>query len=98
MLLLDTRGKVIEEVEVSVGDLSSAVVHPREVFLQAVKRSAAAVALIHNHPSGDPMPSMEDIATTERLVEAAKIMGIDVVDHIIIGDGQYTSLKSEDLM
>lgn len=97
-LLLDTKGKIIEEVEVSVGDLNSAPVHPREVFKQAVKRSAAAVVLIHNHPSGDPSPSTEDLDITLRLIESAKILGISVIDHIIIGDGVYTSLKSEELM
>ena len=97
-LLLDTKGKVIEEVEVSVGDLNSAPVHPREVFKQAVKRSAAAVVLVHNHPSGDPTPSRDDLDITMRLVEAARILGVNVLDHIIIGDGVYTSLKSEELM
>lgn len=97
-LLLNTKGKIIEETEVSVGDLNSAMVHPREVFLQAVRRSAAAVVLIHNHPSGDPEPSVEDLEITARLVESAKILGINIVDHIIIGDGIYTSLKSEGLM
>lgn len=97
-LLLDTKGKIIEEVEVSVGDLNSAPVHPREVFKQAVKRSAAAVVLIHNHPSGDPSPSTEDLDITLRLIESAKILGISLIDHIIIGDGVYTSLKSEELM
>lgn len=97
-LLLDTKGKIIEAVEVSVGDLNSAPVHPREVFKQAVKRSAAAVVLIHNHPSGDPSPSTEDLDITLRLIESAKILGISVIDHIIIGDGVYTSLKSEELM
>lgn len=97
-LLLDTKGKVIEVVEVSVGDLNSAPVHPREVFKQAVRRSAAAVVLIHNHPSGDPTPSNEDLEITFRLIESAEILGINVVDHIIIGDGIYTSLKSEELM
>lgn len=98
VLLLDTKGKVIGETEVSVGDLNSTMIHPREVFFQAVRRSAAAVALIHNHPSGDPSPSREDIETTGRLMESAAILGISIVDHIIIGDGVYTSLKSEGLM
>ena len=97
-LLLDTKGKIIEEVEVSVGDLNSAPVHPREVFKQAVKRSAAAVVLIHNHPSGDPTPSQDDLNITKRLAESAGILGINVLDHIIIGDGVYTSLKAEELM
>jgi DNA repair protein RadC len=98
VLLLDTKGRVIEENEVSVGDLNGAMVHPREVFIQAIRRSAAAVALIHNHPSGDPAPSEEDIGVTERLMDSAEILGIKIVDHIIIGDGVYTSLKSEGLM
>lgn len=98
ILLLDTKGKIIEENEISIGDLSSAPVHPREVFKPAIRRSAAAIALIHNHPSGDPSPSSEDLAITERLVEAAEIVGIKVVDHVIMGDGEYISLKSEGLM
>lgn len=98
VLLLDTKGRVIEENEVSVGNLNGAMVHPREVFIQAIRRSAAAVALIHNHPSGDPAPSEEDIGVTERLMDSAEILGIKIVDHIIIGDGVYTSLKSEGLM
>jgi len=68
------------------------------VFLHAVRRSAAAVVLVHNHPSGDPAPSPEDVEMTMRLVESADILGIRVVDHIIIGDGVYTSMKSEGLM
>lgn len=98
VILMDTKGKVIEEVEVSVGDLNSAPVHPREVFRQAVRRSAAAVALVHNHPSGDPVPSNDDLIITARLQETAEILGIQLVDHIIIGDGDYISLKTEELM
>lgn len=98
VMLLDTKGKIIEETEVSVGDLNSAMIHPREVFIQAIRRSAAAVVLIHNHPSGDPSPSREDIETTHRLMESAMILGINILDHIIIGDGVYTSMKSEGLM
>ncbi len=77
---------------ISTGELSSAPVHPREVFAPAVRKSAAAVILVHNHPSGDPSPSQEDIRTTERLTEAGRLMGIRVVDHIVIGDGTYCSL------
>lgn len=98
VLLLNTKGQVIEENEVSIGDLSGAMVHPREVFLQAIRRSAASLALIHNHPSGDPSPSPEDVEITARLMESAEILGIKIIDHIIIGDGIYTSLKSEGLM
>ena len=97
-LLINSKGQVIEETEVSVGDICSSVAHPREVFTSAVRRSAGAVALVHNHPSGDPEPSADDIATTERLAEAGRLMGIPVIDHIIIGDGTYTSLKDRGIL
>ena len=93
-LLLNSKGEVLEETEVSIGDLNSSQTHPREVFTKAVRRSAASVAFIHNHPSGDPTPSKADIDTTKRLIEAGKILGIYVIDHIIIGDGCYTSMKA----
>lgn len=98
VLLINAKGQIVEETEVSIGDLCSTLIHPREVFCQAVKRSAASVVLVHNHPSGDPNPSSQDLETTKRLVEAAHILGINVLDHIIIGDGRYISLKSEGLM
>lgn len=98
VLLINAKGRIMEETEVSVGDLCSTLIHPREVFCQAVKRSAASVVLVHNHPSGDPEPSLQDIETTKRLVEAAGILGIHVLDHIIIGDDRYISLKSEGIM
>lgn len=97
-LLLNSKGKILGEVEISIGDLNSSMVHPREVFLQAVRRSAAAVVLIHNHPSGDPTPSKDDIDITKRLMESARILGINILDHIIIGDGVYFSMKAENLM
>ena len=83
---------------VSVGSLNSSIVHPREVFKNPLKRSAAALVLVHNHPSGDPAPSREDLDVTKRLVEAGKILGIEVLDHIIIGDQRYISLKEEGLI
>lgn len=98
VLLINAKGQIIEETEVSVGDLCSTLIHPREVFCQAVKRSAASVIFVHNHPSGDPNPSRQDIETTERLVKSAGILGIHVLDHIIIGDGRYISMKQEGLM
>ena len=70
------------------------MVHPREVFNQAVKKSAAAIVFVHNHPSGDPSPSKEDFATTERLVMCGNILGIKVLDHLIIGDGRYISMRT----
>jgi DNA repair protein RadC len=96
-LLLDTRNQLIRIAEISVGSLDSSIVHPREVFKEAISASAAAVLFVHNHPSGDTTASKEDIQLTERLVEAGEIMGIDVLDHVIIGGKNYLSLKREGL-
>lgn len=98
ILLLNAKGEVISTEIISTGELTSTLVHPREVFRPAVKKSAAAVVLVHNHPSGDPQPSREDIETTSRLQECGKMMGIRVIDHIVIGDGIYVSMMSEGLM
>jgi DNA repair protein RadC len=91
-LLLDAKNKVIKEEYVSKGTLTSSQVHPREIFNPAIKESAASMILIHNHPSGDPTPSREDIELTRRLREAGELLGIKVFDHIIIGDGRHVSL------
>ncbi|HAT83179.1 RadC family protein [Eubacterium pyruvativorans] len=91
--LLNVKNELITYDEVSIGELSSTIVHPREAFQLAVRRSAAGVIFIHNHPSGDPTPSSEDIRTTKRLMGCGELMGIPVLDHIIIGDGVYTSLR-----
>ncbi len=96
-LLLDTRNHLIRVAEISIGSLDSSIVHPREVFKEAVSASAASVIFAHNHPSGDPEASEDDVNLTKRLAEAGEIMGIDVLDHIIIGDRKYLSLKREGL-
>jgi len=96
-LLLDTRNQLIKISEISVGSLDTSVVHPREVFREAISASAASVIFVHNHPSGDPEASEDDIKLTKRLAEVGEIMGIDVLDHIIIGDKNYLSLKREGL-
>lgn len=92
-LLLNSKGDVLSIETVSIGELTSTIVHPREVFLPAVKKSAAAIVLVHNHPSGDPTPSGEDIQTTCRLVECGKLLGVRVLDHLVIGDGKYVSIS-----
>jgi len=94
-LLLNTKHHVICRDEVSIGTLNSSTVHPRELFKNAIKKNAAALVLIHNHPSGDPTPSKEDIEVTRRLEKAGKIIGIEILDHIIIGGNSYTSLKAQ---
>jgi len=96
-LLLDTRNQLIKVSEISVGSLDTSIVHPREVFKEAISASAASVIFVHNHPSGDPEVSEDDIKLTKRLAEAGEIVGIDVLDHIIIGDKEYLSLKSKGL-
>ena len=98
VLLVDAKGGEIACETVSVGDLSSSITHPREVFRGAVRRGAYGVVFAHNHPSGDPTPSAEDISTTRRLSEAGDILGILVMDHIIIGNGRSVSLRAEGII
>ena len=92
-VLLNTKKEIITDIDVSHGTLNSSLVHPREVFKQAIKKSANKIILIHNHPSGNVEPANEDIHITDRLIECGKIIGIEVIDHIIIGDGIYYSFK-----
>jgi DNA repair protein RadC len=97
-VLLDTKNRVIREDRVSTGSLSASIVHPRETFKAAIRESAAAVIFIHNHPSGDTRPSREDIHLTKRLVQAGELLGIQVLDHIIIGDHLHFSFRESGLM
>lgn len=94
-LYLDRKGGLISKETISIGSLSSSIVHPREVFKTAVKCSAASVIIAHNHPSGDPTPSREDFEITRRLAEAGRIMGIELIDHLVIGHKSYCSLKEK---
>ncbi len=97
-ILLNTKNQVLAVETISVGTLNSSMVHPRELFKIAVKKSAAHVIVAHNHPSGDPTPSREDIAITKRIIEGGEILGISVLDHLIIGDNKFVSLKAEGLI
>jgi DNA repair protein RadC len=97
VLCLDTRNRLINHKLVSIGSLDTSIVHPREVFKEAVSSCAASVIFAHNHPSGDPEPSKEDIELTKRLAKAGEIMGIDVLDHIIVCDKSHSSLKARNL-
>lgn len=96
-VLLDTRNHLIKLAEISVGSLDGSLVHPREVFKEAISATAASVLFVHNHPSGDTEPSEDDISLTRRLSEAGAIVGIDVLDHVIVGDRGFTSLKRQGL-
>lgn len=97
-LLLNTKNKVNGINEVSVGSLNATIVHPREIFKAAILSNAAAVILCHNHPSGDPTPSPEDISITRKIIEAGKLLDIPVLDHVIIGDGKYVSMKEKGII
>ncbi len=98
ILMLNTKHRVMAKKVVSIGNLNASLVHPRELFKDIIKRSSAAVILIHNHPSGDPTPSQEDITVTNRLCEAGRLLGIDVLDHVIVGDLGYVSFKEKGLI
>ncbi|AWE08177.1 hypothetical protein DCE79_12585 [Lysinibacillus sp. 2017] len=94
-LFLNVKNQVIHKQTIFVGSLNASIVHPREIFREAVKRSAASLICSHNHPSGVPTPSPEDIDVTNRLYEAGKIVGVDLLDHVIIGDHQFISMKEK---
>jgi len=98
ILALDVRHRLKREAVISVGCLTSSLVHPREVFQEAVVARAAALVLFHNHPSGDPEPSGEDVALTRRLSSAGTLMGIEVLDHLVLGAGRFVSLKERGLL
>lgn len=98
ILLLNTKNHIIGLKDISIGSLTASIVHPREVFETAILHHAAAIILLHNHPSGDPTPSREDIKVTERLVKASNIMDIPILDHIILGNGRFVSMKEKDLL
>ena len=97
VVLLNAKNTVLRTVQVSAGGLDATLASPRDVFRQAIRENASAVICCHNHPSGDPEPSVDDVALTKRLAEAADILGIRFLDHIVIGDGKYVSLKERNL-
>lgn len=94
-LYLNTKNQVLHKQTIFIGSLNASIVHPREVFKEAFRRSAASIICVHNHPSGDPTPSREDIEVTKRLSECGKIIGIDLLDHLIIGENKFVSLKEK---
>ena len=98
ILILNTKNKIVAVHEISRGTLNSSMAHPREVFKPAILHNAASIICFHNHPSGDPEPSKEDVELSNRLVEAGKILGIEVFDHIVVGDEGYVSLKERGVM
>ena len=97
ILYFDTRNKLINE-EISIGTLNASLVHPREVFKKAIKDNIAQIIVAHNHPSGDPNPSEEDISTTNRLIEVGKLVGISIIDHLVITLNDYFSFKEKGII
>ncbi len=98
MLLLSSSNQLLREIKVSSGTLNSSLVHPRECFAEAIKARAASVLFLHNHPSGNPEPSQEDLAITRQLTDAGKILGIPVHDHVIIAGSRFASLAERGLL
>lgn len=98
VIFLNTKNVVIDISDLSIGSLNASVVHPREIFSEAIRKSSASIIVCHNHPSGDPTQSQEDVNITKRLYEVGKIVGIDLLDHIIIGDNCYVSLKEKGIL
>lgn len=93
VLLLDTRHRLLRRMTVSIGTLGAALVHPRDVFREAIRRNVSAVVLVHNHPSGDPEPSRDDIELTQRLAKVGNLVGIEVIDHVVVAKDGYISLR-----
>lgn len=98
LIMLNTKNVIISIKDISIGNLNTSIVHPREVFYEAIRKCSASVVICHNHPSGDPAPSKEDVNITIRLKECGKLLGIEVLDHIIIGNGSYVSLKEKGML
>ena len=97
VVCLNGKNRVLAITTVFVGTLDTSLVHPREVFKEALRRTAKSIILVHNHPSGLPEPSKEDIEITKRIAQAGKVIGIEMLDHIIIGDGEFISLNEKEL-
>ena len=98
LVLLDCKCRMIRDCVLSVGTINASLVNPREIFVEALRYSAVHVILLHNHPSGDSTPSRNDLEVTKRIQKAGEIIGINLIDHIIIGDNKYTSLKEKEFM
>ena len=98
LIMLDTKSRLLRDINISKGTVNASLVSPREIFLEALRQDAVFIILMHNHPSGDPAPSPEDIAVTKRVAQAGMLLGITLVDHIIIGDRSYISLKERGIL
>ena len=95
---MNTKSRLIGETDISKGTGNSAVISPRELFVEALQKNAVSIVLLHNHPSGDPTPSKEDVLITRRIQEAGRLIGVELLDHIVIGDNCYVSLREKGLV
>ena len=98
LLMLNTKAKLIGETNISKGTVNASLITPRELFIEALQKSAVYIIIIHNHPSGDPTPSREDLLITKRIFDAGKLIGIELLDHIIIGNNRYMSFREEGML
>ncbi|CAM2841562.1 DNA repair protein RadC [Hathewaya histolytica] len=98
VIMLNTKNKVIYEKNVFLGSVNSSIVHPREIYKEAIIKNSTSIVIFHNHPSGDPTPSREDLNVTNRIQDSGRILGVDLLDHIIIGNGTYISLKEKGIL
>ena len=98
IIALNTKNKVVGVHIISVGSLNASIVHPREIYKSAILNNSSTIIMFHNHPSGDPTPSQEDIGITKRIFEAGKILGIELLDHLIIGEDKFVSLKQKNII
>jgi len=97
-IYLDNRNKIIRKETVSIGTVDTSLIHPREIFMPAIESGAKSVIIVHNHPSGNPTPSKEDIMVTKKIINAGELLGIEIIDHIIIGDNEYSSFKDKGIL
>ena len=98
LIMLDSKAALVGETDISKGTVNASLITPRELFVEALQKSAVSIILMHNHPSGDPVPSRDDILATERIREAGELVGIELLDHIIIGNNCYISFREEKLL
>ena len=98
LVFLDTKNQIISDKTITIGSVNASIVNPRDVFIEALKNNAVNIIMLHNHPSGDPYPSNEDIQITKRIKECGQLIGIALIDHLIIGDGKYFSLKEKGII
>ena len=98
LLMLNSKAKLLGETNISIGTVNASLITPRELFIEALQKNAVSIIILHNHPSGDPTPSREDMLTTKRILDAGALIGIDLLDHIIIGNNCYMSFREEGML